>query len=98
MTPSEVSEISRSRLARDRALFYLGAVLIVVGGPVPSLGSIAHDRYNIPIIGEAYDAFGWLNTLFMMAGIAVLVIGTALIAISLRGGLIAGYRSPEDFS
>ena len=98
MTPSEVSEISRSRLARDRALFYLGAVLIIVGGPVLSLGSIAHDRYDIPIVGEAYDAFGWLNMLFMMAGIAVLAIGIALVAISLRGGLIAGHQSPEDLS
>jgi hypothetical protein len=96
MTPSKVSEITPSRLARDRALFYLGAVLIVAGGPVLSLGSIAHDRYNIPIIGEAYDAFGWLNTLFMMAGIVVLVIGAVFVAISLRGGLVADYRSPED--
>lgn len=96
MTQREVSEITRFRLVRDRILFYLGAVLIVVGGPVLSLGSIAHDRYDIPLIGEAYDAFGWLNTLFMMAGIAVLVIGAALVAISLRGGLIAGNQSPED--
>ena len=98
MTQREVSEITRFRLTRDRILFYLGAVLIVVGGPFLSLGSIAHDRYNIPIIGEAYDAFGWLNTLFMVAGIAVLVIGAVLVAISLRGGLIAGYQSPEDIS
>jgi len=96
MTPTDVSDITRRRLARDRVLFYLGTVLIVVGGPVLSLGSIAHDRYNIPVIGEAYDAFGWLNTLFMTVGILVLIVGMALVVISLRGGLIAGYRGPEE--
>lgn len=98
MTPTEISDIPRSRLVRDRILFYLGMVLIVVGGPVLSLGSLAHDRYSIPIIGEAYDAFGWLNTSFLMGGIMVLIIGIALVALSLRGGFIVGYRGPEELS
>jgi hypothetical protein len=89
------SDISRSRLFRDRVLFFVGILLSVVGGPILALGSFAHDRYNIPVIGEAYDAFGWLNTAFLIGGVAVLFAGLGLVAFSLRGGLVTGHGDLE---
>ena len=88
MTPTDPSDISRSRLLRDRILFYAGMLFAIVGGPVMALGSLAHDRYAIPILGEAYDAFGWLNVTFLLVGIVILLVGMGLIALSLRGGIL----------
>jgi hypothetical protein len=95
MTSAEGSDIPPSRLLRDRVLFYLGVSLIIIGGPVLSLGSYAHDRYKIPLIGDAYDAFGWLNITYLAAGIVLFLVGLGLIALSLRGGIATRYSDPE---
>lgn len=65
--------------------------MAILGGPVLALGSLAHDRYAIPVIGEAYDVFGWLNETYLLAGIAILMVGLGLIAFSVRGGLLASH-------
>ncbi|MFQ6128487.1 MAG: hypothetical protein ACE5QW_06255 [Thermoplasmata archaeon] len=98
MTSGQVSEISRPRVMRDRILFYLGIVLVVLGGPVLSLGSFAHDMYNIPLIGEAFHVFGWLNMTFLAVGLFLFALGVVFIALSLRGGLLPSYKSLEEVS
>jgi len=42
----------------------------------------------VPIIGDTYDAFGWINVYFAAAGFIVLFIGLAFLLLSLRGGVI----------
>jgi uncharacterized membrane protein len=98
MLLGEAMEFSRSRVLKDRVLFYVGIILIVIGGPGLSLGSFAHDIYNIPLIGEAFNAFGWLNVTFLVVGLVLLVVGILLVALSLRGGLLPGAMSSERAS
>lgn len=96
MTPSKSTQPLKSRVARDRVLFYLGILMSIVGGPVFALGSYAHDVYNIPVIGEAYGVFGWLNTTFLYVGVAILIIGIAAVVFSLRGGILPNRTTLED--
>lgn len=95
MLLGESLEFSKSRVLKDRVLFYVGIVLIVIGGPGLSLGSFAHDIYKIPLIGEAFNAFGWLNVTFLMVGLVFLAAGILLVAFSLRGGLLPEVRDSE---
>jgi len=69
---------------RERILFYLGVVLILLGGPGIALGSWLHDWFSIPIIGNAFDAFGWVNRLFAAVGLIVLIVGMVFLILSLR--------------
>ncbi|MFQ5909668.1 MAG: hypothetical protein ACE5IJ_02980 [Thermoplasmata archaeon] len=96
MTAGESSEISGSRVTRDRFFFYLGIALIALGGPFLSLGSFAHDMYRIPVVGEAFGVFGWLNITFLVAGLLVLALGVALVALSLRGGVLPDITHSEE--
>lgn len=98
MSLGEASEFSKSRVLKDRVLFYVGIILIVVGGPGLSLGSFAHDIYNIPLIGEAFDAFGWLNMTFLVVGLVFLAVGILIVALSLRGGLLPEARDLEGIT
>ena len=75
-------------LRRDRILFYTGLILIIVGGPGLAFGSWLHDWFRVPIVGESYDAFGWINEYFAIAGFIILIIGIILLSLSLRGGLV----------
>jgi len=49
-----------------------------------ALGSWLHDVLKIPIGGEAYEAFGWVNKLFASAGLLILIVGILLLILSLR--------------
>jgi len=75
-------------LRRDKILFYLGIILMLVGGYGLAFGSWLHDVLRVPIMGDSYDAFGWINVYFTIAGVIVLFIGMAFLLLSLRGGLI----------
>ncbi|MCK5547586.1 MAG: hypothetical protein KAI64_01125 [Thermoplasmata archaeon] len=75
-------------LKRDRALFFIGMAQVVVGGPVLAFGSILHYWYQVPIAGDAYGAFGPLNTFFFMLGLIVLLIGVIFLFMALQGGLV----------
>ncbi|MBI4416977.1 MAG: hypothetical protein HY557_08340 [Euryarchaeota archaeon] len=79
--PSE-EEAKPSRIGKF--LFYGGLVLILVGGPGIALGSWLHDALRIPIFGDAFEAFGWLNRLVAALGLLVLLVGIVLLIVSLR--------------
>jgi len=76
-------------LARDKVLFYTGMALIVAGGPGMAFGSWLHDVLMVPIVGDTYYAFGWLNVLFAAAGGIVLISGVILLVLSMKGGIIS---------
>jgi ribosomal protein L40E len=78
----EEDEAKPSRL--EKLLFYGGVILILAGGPGLALGSWLHDVLRINIIGDAFDAFGWVNRLFAAAGLVVLLVGIVLLILSLR--------------
>jgi len=78
---------SESRLRRDCVLFYAGLVLLLVGLPGLALGSLFHDIFRVELVGSAFDAWGWINQLFAYLGVFVGVVGIALLALSLRGGI-----------
>lgn len=78
---------------RERLLFWLGLIL-VGGGGFFSLGSFAHDWFKVPVIGEAFDEFGWLNRIFATVGLIVLIIGIVFLILSLR---LTRIPSDEDY-
>src|SRR5437867_2850918 len=45
----------------DRAIFYVGAANVALGGWGLMLGSFLHDFFRVPFMGYAYDAFRSLN-------------------------------------
>jgi len=79
---AEEPEAKPSRL--EKLMFLGGVILVLAGGPGIALGSWLHDVLHIPIIGEAYEAFGPLNRLFAALGLLVLLVGIVLLILSLR--------------
>ncbi|MEW5937115.1 MAG: zinc-ribbon domain-containing protein [Candidatus Thermoplasmatota archaeon] len=77
LDPQPEAEIEEAR--QGTTLFWIGLVLVLIGGPGIALGSWLHDLLRIPILGEAYDVFGWLNQLFAAAGLIVLVVGMVVL-------------------
>jgi len=69
---------------RERIMFYLGIVFILVGGPGMALGSLLHDTLKIPVVGSAYDEFGWINRMFAAIGLVVLIVGVVFMILSVR--------------
>ncbi len=80
---------SPSRVRRDRVLFYAGLVLLLLGVPGFLVGTFVHDPLEVPLVGTAYDGFGFINEIFLGLGIVLGVVGAALVALALRGGVIA---------
>ncbi len=78
----EATEAKPSRL--EKILFYGGLALVILGGPGIALGSWLHDVLRIPIGGDAYEAFGWLNRAFAAGGLVVLLVGIVLLILSIR--------------
>ena len=65
-------------------LFWIGVVLVIVGGPGIALGSWLHDLLQVPIADyDNFDSFGWANKLVSSVGIIILVIGIILLILSL---------------
>lgn len=79
---AEEAEAKPSRI--EKVLFFGGLVLVILGGPGIALGSWLHDVLRIPVIGEAYETFGWLNRLFAAAGLVVLLVGIVFLILSVR--------------
>jgi len=77
-----------SRLRLDRAVFYIGAVHVAVGGAAFLLGSLLHDMFRVPFFGDAYEAFGSLNVAAALIGVILALAGIGAMAIGLRGGVI----------
>ncbi len=44
---------------------------------------------RIPVIGDAYYEWGWINQLFALLGLIVAVFGAGLVGLSLRGGIVS---------
>lgn len=80
---------------REKLLFYLGVILVLVGGPGIALGSWLHDLLRIPIGGSAYDVFGPVNRFVAAIGLVVLVVGIVLLIFSLRFAKVA-YEEEYD--
>jgi hypothetical protein len=76
-------------LKRDRILFFTGLVLSLLGGPGLLIGTVAHDFLRVPVIGNAYDAFGWVNQTFLGVGLVLLVVGIVFLILGLRGGVLS---------
>lgn len=89
----EEEEVAYQEGRRERILFWLGLVLVGAGGFF-SLGSFAHDWFSIPIIGHAFDEFGWVNRIFATVGLIVLIIGIVFLILSLR---LTKVVSEEDY-
>lgn len=69
---------------RGRFLFYAGLAMVLVGGPGIAMGSWLHDVMRVPIVGQAYDAFGPVNRFVAAIGLVVLVVGIVLLILALR--------------
>ena len=70
---------------REKILFYMGVVLILLGGPGIALGSWLHDVLQISY-GEYtnFDVFGPVNRLVAAVGLVVLIVGIVFLILSLR--------------
>lgn len=65
-------------------LFYMGIILVVLGGPGIALGSWLHDLLRIPIGNyDTFDSFGWANRMTSAGGIVILLVGMLLLAIAI---------------
>lgn len=80
------SGVPRKAFRRGRILFYVGVALVLGGGPGIALGSFLHDVLRIPVVGDAFEAFGWLNRFVAAIGLVVLVVGIVLLILSMRLG------------
>ena len=68
----------------SKRLFWLGLILVLVGGPGIALGSWLHDLLNISIANyDNFASFGWANRLVSSVGIIILVVGIILLILSL---------------
>lgn len=84
---AEPEEETTERVAgfREKLLFYVGIVLIVLGGPGIALGSWLHDVLRIPYENyNAFDVFGPMNRLVSALGLIVLLVGIVLLILALR--------------
>lgn len=77
---------------RERLMFYLGIIFILVGGPGLALGSVLHDVLKIPVLGKAYYEFGWVNRMFAAIGLVVLIVGVVFMILSSK----MASKSPDD--
>jgi hypothetical protein len=69
-------------------LFYLGLLLVIMGGPGIALGSWLHDLLKIPFPAgyDNWESFGWVNRMTSAAGIIVLLVGILVLALSITRG------------
>jgi len=82
-------ERTLKNILRDRIAYYVGLILVAIGGPGLTLGSWLHDLLNVPIIGYKYEMFGIINVRFAIIGLTLFIIGIVLLAVSLRGGVVS---------
>lgn len=89
----EDEEVAYEEGKRERFLFWTGLMLVFVGGFF-SIGSFVHDWFKVPVIGQAFDAFGWVNRIFAAVGLVVLIMGIVFLILSLR---LTKVVSEEDY-
>jgi ribosomal protein L40E len=83
-TPEAVEKKVKKEFEINKWRFWAGVILVLIGGPGIALGSYLHDVLRIRI-GEydAFDTFGWVNSLVSVVGIIILVVGIILLILSL---------------
>ncbi|HEV8594080.1 MAG TPA: hypothetical protein VGR51_00945 [Thermoplasmata archaeon] len=86
--PPVVPRVSAKRLRRDRFAFYLGTILVSMGGIGLTLGSVLHDALRVPWFGSAFGTFGPLNATAAGSGFLLLLIGLVALWRGLRGGIL----------
>jgi hypothetical protein len=66
-------------------LFYIGLILILLGGPGIAVGSWIHDllKINFPPGYDAWSVFGWVNKMASAVGIVMLLVGMLVLAYSI---------------
>lgn len=82
---------------KEKILFYLGVILILLGGPGVALGSWMHDWFRIPFPGpefDAYEVFGEVNRFVAVLGLIILIIGIVFLIFSLRSSKVV---TEEDY-
>jgi|SRR5688572_22723363 hypothetical protein len=82
----DAKEETKTGGRRERLLFYAGVLLVLAGGPGIAVGSWLHDLLRIPIGGQAFEAFGWVNRLVAAVGLVILIVGIVLLILSMRLG------------
>ncbi len=80
--PSAVATLRRA----DRVIFYVGATNVAFGGSGLLLGSVLHDMFRVPFMGQAYEAFGPLNLTAALFGAIFLAVGLGVMAFGARRG------------
>jgi len=82
-TPEAFEKALEKEEKGSKWLFISGVILVLIGGPGVALGSWLHDLLEIPVGGDAFTVFGWLNQLVSIVGIIILVVGIILLILSL---------------
>jgi len=82
-TPEAFAKAREKEEKGSKWLFIIGLILVLTGGPGVALGSYLHDVMEIPIGGDAFTVFGWLNQLVAIVGIIILVVGIIMLILSL---------------
>lgn len=88
-------EIDSTRLRRDRILFYAGLILFLLGLPGMILSSWMHEIMRFPIVGVAYDEWGWINQITLIVGLFMAFAGGIFLALSMRGGAVDSADVPK---
>lgn len=83
-SPEAFGQKSSDKEKAPKRLFWLGFILVLIGGPGIALGSWLHDVLNIAIGDyDNFASFGWANQMVSAVGIIILVVGIILLILSL---------------
>ena len=83
-SPEAFEQMEMAEAKKGRWLFWMGVILVLVGGPGVAFGSYLHDLLRINIANyDNFDSWGWANQLVAVVGIIILVIGIILLVLSL---------------
>ena len=56
------------------------------------MGQIGHSQVEVPIVGDSYTVFGFINVMFAIVGAVLFIIGMVALVLSLKGGVL----TPEE--
>ena len=83
-TPEAFEPKQTQEEKRSKWFFFLGLILVLIGGPGVAFGSYLHDLLQVPVGDyDNFDSWGWANQLVAVVGIIILVIGIILLVLSL---------------
>ncbi len=83
-SPEAFGAKTSNKEKKSKQLFWLGLILVLVGGPGIALGSWLHDVLYISIANyDNFLSFGWVNQMVSAVGIIILIVGIILLILSL---------------